>query len=207
MPAPTPASTPAPTSAPVNGASPDALDLLRTRRSFRLMDLQAPAPAGEDLETLLTIASRVPDHARLAPWRFILFEGDARARAGEVFARIWAQDNPEADEQRLKDERGRFLRSAMVIAVVFTPQHHPKIPEWEQMMSAAACCQNILLASIALGYGATWITEWPAFDARAREALGLSEQERVAGFMYVGTPVQKLEERPRPDLAKIVTRF
>ncbi|MGE4373622.1 MAG: nitroreductase [Xanthobacter sp.] len=191
----------------LNAPMPEALELLRTRRSFRLMDLKAPAPAGEDLETLLTIASRVPDHARLAPWRFILFEGDARARAGEVFARIWSQDNPDADEQKLNEERSRFLRSAMVIAVVFSPQHHPKIPEWEQMMSAAACCQNILLAAIALGYGATWITEWPAFDARARDALGLKEQERVAGFMYVGTPVQKLEKRPRPDLEKIVTRF
>ncbi|MGQ3672893.1 nitroreductase family protein [Xanthobacter sp. TB0136] len=186
---------------------PDALDLLRTRRSFRLMDLVEPGPRGEALETLLTIASRVPDHGRLVPWRFVLFEGEGRNRAGEAFARIYAEDHPDADEKRLNEERQRFARVPLVLAVVTSPVAHPKIPEWEQLMSAAACCQNTLLAAAALGFGGTWITEWPAFDARARAALGLAEHERIAGFIYIGTPLQVLEERPRPDLASIVTRF
>ncbi len=185
----------------------DALDLLRTRRSFRLMDLVEPGPAGQDLETILTIASRVPDHGRLVPWRFVLFEGEGSVRAGEAFAKIYSEDHPDADEKHLNEERRRFSRVPLVVAVVTSPVHHPKIPEWEQLMSAAACCQNMLLAANALGFGGTWITEWPAFDARARAALGLAEHERIAGFIYLGSPVQVLEERPRPDLAEIATRF
>lgn len=186
---------------------PDALDLLRTRRSCRIIDLQEPAPAAADLETILTIAARVPDHGKLAPWRFIVFEGEGRARAGEAFARVLAAKEPEASEKRLADERNRFLRVPLVVAVVSTAAPHVKIPEWEQLLSAAACCQNMLLAATALGYGATWISEWPTYDADARAALGLAAHERVAGFIYMGTPTQKLEDRPRPDLAQIVTRF
>ncbi len=185
----------------------DALAVLRTRRSSRLMDLVEPGPSGEALETLLTIAARVPDHGRLVPWRFVLFEGEGRNRAGEALARIHAEEHPDADEKRLNEERERFTRAPLVLAVVTSPVAHPKIPEWEQLLSAAACCQNALVASAALGFGATWLTEWPAFDTRARAALGLAEHERIAGFIYIGTRAQVLEERPRPDLEKIVTRF
>lgn len=186
---------------------PDAIELLRTRRSSRIMDLQEPAPSPEELETILTIAARVPDHGKLAPWRFIVFEGEGRARAGEAFAKVLAAKDQEATEKRLEDERQRFLRVPLVVGVVSSAAPHVKIPEWEQLLSAAACCQNMLLATLALGYGATWISEWPTYDADARAALGLAEHERVAGFIYIGTAAQKMEDRPRPELARIVTRF
>jgi len=186
---------------------PDALELLRTRRSSRIIDLVEPAPSAQELDTILTIAARVPDHGKLVPWRFIVFEGEGRARAGEAFAQVLAAKDPQADDKRLADERNRFLRVPLVVGVISSAAPHVKIPEWEQLLSAAACCQNLLLATLALGYGATWISEWPTYDAAARAALGLAEHERVAGFIYMGTPTQKLEDRPRPELAQVVTRF
>ncbi|WP_454916985.1 nitroreductase family protein [Xanthobacter sediminis] len=186
---------------------PDAIELLRTRRSSRIIDLQEPAPSAQELDTILSIAARVPDHGKLAPWRFIVFEGEGRARAGEAFAKVLATKDSAATDKRLAEERNRFLRVPLVVAVVSSAAPHVKIPEWEQLLSAAACCENLLLAALALGYGATWITEWPAYDADARAALGLAAPERIAGFIYIGTPTQALEDRPRPDLAQIVTRF
>lgn len=186
---------------------PNAIELLSTRRSSRIIDLQEPAPSAEELDAILTIAARVPDHGKLAPWRFIVFEGEGRARAGEALAHVLAAKDGEASERRLEEERARFLRVPLVVGVVSSAAPHVKIPEWEQLLSAAACCQNMLLATLALGYGATWISEWPTYDADARAALGLAAHERMAGFIYIGTPAQKLEDRPRPDLSQIVTRF
>lgn len=186
---------------------PDALDLLSTRRSSRIIDLVAPGPSAQDLDTILTLAARVPDHGKLAPWRFIVFEGEGRARAGEALAAALKASDPQVADKRLEDERSRFLRVPLVVAVVSTAAPHVKIPEYEQLLSAAACCQNMLIAAAALGYGATWVTEWPTYDAGARAALGLAAHERIAGFIYMGTATQKLEDRPRPDLAQVVTRF
>ncbi|MFS8039130.1 nitroreductase [Xanthobacter sp. AM11] len=186
---------------------PDALDLLSTRRSSRIIDLAAPGPSGAELDTILTIAARVPDHGKLAPWRFIVLEGEGRARAGAALAAVLSAADPATPDKRLEEERGRFLRAPLVVAVVSRAAPHVKIPEMEQLLSSAACCQNMLLAAAALGYGATWISEWPAYDAGARAALGLAEHERIAGFIYMGTASQKLEDRPRPALADVVTRF
>ncbi len=186
---------------------PDALELLRTRRSSRVIDLTAPGPSAEDLETILTIAARVPDHGKLAPWRFIVFEGDGRLRAGAALAQVFAAANPEAAERRLEEERNRFARAPLVVAVVSRAAAHVKIPEWEQLLSSAAVAENLLLAAAALGYGATWLTEWPTYDADARAALGLDAHERVTGFIYIGTATQTLEDRPRPALSEVVTRF
>lgn len=186
---------------------PDALDLLRTRRSSRIVDLTEPAPKPEELDTILSIAARVPDHGKLAPWRFIVFESEGRLRAGEALARVFAELNPDATEKRLEDEKGRFARVPLVVAVVSSAQPHVKIPEWEQLLSSAAAAQNLLLATLALGYGATWITEWPTYEPKARAALGLAEHERITGFIYIGTPTQALEDRPRPALSEVVTRF
>jgi nitroreductase len=186
---------------------PDALELLRTRRSSRVIDLKAPGPSAQDLDTILTIAARVPDHGKLAPWRFIVLEGEGRARAGAAIAAVFAARNPQAEAKRIEEERGRFLRAPVVVAVVSRAAPHVKIPEWEQVMSSAACCQNMLLAAAALGYGATWISEWPATDADARAALGLDAHERITGFVYLGSVDQALEDRPRPALEDIVTRF
>ncbi len=186
---------------------PEALDLLRTRRSSRVLDLKAPGPSDADLDTILTIAARVPDHGKLAPWRFIVFEGEGLTRAGARLAEIYGELHPDADEKRLTEERGRFARAPVVVAVVSRAAPHVKIPEWEQVMSAAACCQNLLLAAAALGYGATWLSEWPATEPKARAALGLEAHERIMGFIYLGSVDQALEDRPRPALSDIVTRF
>lgn len=185
----------------------EALDLLTTRRSSRIMDLKAPGPSGAALDTILTVAARVPDHGKLAPWRFIVFEGEGRARAGAALAQVFAELNPGADDKRLAEERGRFLRAPVVVAVVSRAGPHVKIPEWEQVMSSAASCQNMLLAAAALGFGATWISEWPATEPKARAALGLAEHERITGFIYLGSVDQALEDRPRPALGDVVTRF
>lgn len=185
----------------------DALQLLTTRRSSRVPDLKAPGPTPADLDTILTIAARVPDHGKLTPWRFIVFEGEGRVQAGEAVAKVFAELNPHADEKRLAGERSRFARAPLVVAVVSRASPHVKIPEWEQVMSSAACCQNMLLAAAALGYGATWISEWPASEPKARAALGLEDHERITGFIYMGSVDQALEDRPRPALEDVVTRF
>lgn len=182
------------------------IDFLSRRRSVKPDKLAAPAPSAAELETILTIASRVPDHKKLAPWRFIVIEGDARARLGEVVAEacIAAEKEPPS-HVRLDTERGRFMRAPMVIAVVSRVTPHRSAPEWEQVLSAGAACFNLCLAANALGYGTSWISEWVAYNQTIAAALGLAENERIAGFIYVGTPVDRPEERERPALADIVT--
>ncbi len=185
----------------------DTIALLSARRSTRILDLVEPGPSADELDTILTIGARVPDHGKLAPWRFIVFEGEGRARAGAALAEVLAETDPAATARRQEEEAGRFLRAPLVIAVVSRAAPHVKIPEWEQVLSAAASVQNMLIAATALGYGVNWVTEWPAYEPKARAALGLEPFERVAGFLYVGTATQKLEDRPRPPLSEIVTRF
>ncbi len=186
---------------------PDALTLLTTRRSFKPVDLAGPAPSRAEIDTLLTIASRVPDHGKLAPWRFILFEGDARWKAGDAIAAAFRTKYPDAKADQIEAERERLMRAPLVIAVVSRAGPHVKIPEWEQVLSAGAAAMNLVLAAHALGYGATWITEWYAYDRAVLDALGLAPHERVAGFIHVGRPPGVPEDRPRPPLNEIVSRF
>ena len=186
---------------------PDALELLKTRRSFKAVELAGPGPSAAEIDTLLTVASRVPDHGKLAPWRFVVFEGAGRDRAGAVIAEVFQKDVPEADADRVNIERTRLSRAPLVVAVVSKATPHVKIPEWEQLMSGAAACTLLVLAANALGYVATWLTEWYAYDARVRTALGLAADERIVGFVHIGTLARPQEDRPRPALADIVTRF
>lgn len=187
--------------------SVDALTLLKTRKSPKLFDLASPGPTPAQVEEMLTIASRVPDHGKLAPWRFIVFEGEARERAGDAIAEIFRADNPNENEDRVAIERNRLSQAPLVIAVVSKATPHAKIPEWEQNLSAAASCTLLVLAAHALGYAATWLTGWLAYDARVRATLGLSDDERIVGFVHVGTLARPQEDRPRPALADIVTAF
>ncbi|MFN3625009.1 MAG: nitroreductase [Hyphomicrobium sp.] len=184
------------------------LDFLSRRRSVKPDRLAAPGPSPSELETILKIASRVPDHKKLAPWRFIVIEGEGRARLGQIIAEacVAAEKEPPS-HVRLETERNRLIRAPMVIAAVSRVTPHRSAPEWEQVLSAGAACFNLCLAANALGYGTSWITEWIAYNKTVAEALGLTENERVAGFIYVGTPVEQPEERERPDLADIVTRW
>lgn len=184
------------------------LNVLATRRSVKPDRLQAPAPSGEELDRILTIAARVPDHKKLVPWRFVVFEGEARTAAGEVFAAACqAEEKEPPSPVRLDTERARFLRAPLVVAVISRVAKRPGAPEWEQILSAGAAAFNLCLAANALGYGTSWLTEWIAYSPMVREKLGLAENERIAGFVYIGTPMEKPEERDRPKLTDIVTRW
>jgi nitroreductase len=186
---------------------PDALHLLKTRRSLKPIELTTPGPSAPEIDTLLTIASRVPDHGKLTPWRFIVFEGDARRVAGDAIVKAFLHKYPDAKPEQVDYERSRLARAPLVIAVVSRAGAHVKIPEWEQVLSAGAAAMSLVLAAHALGYGANWITEWYAYDRRVLDALGLMEHERIAGFVHIGRPVHPAEDRPRPALDEIVTRF
>jgi nitroreductase len=185
----------------------DALKLLTTRRSFKAAELGEPGPSAVEIDTLLTIASRVPDHGKLTPWRFIVFEGEARRAAGAVIAATFRKKYPDAKPEQVEAERGRLLRAPLVIAVVSRAAPHEKIPEWEQVLSAGAAAMSLVLAAHALGYGANWITEWYAYDRGVLDALGLAPHERIAGFVHIGRPPGPPEDRPRPPLDEIATRF
>jgi len=190
----------------LNRPAPGAIDLLLTRRSGSAKAMTGPGPDAHQLRTILTAASRAPDHGKLFPWRFILFEGDARARFGEVLAEC-LKASEETTDERLAMERNRFLRAPVVVGVISKVREGIPIPAWEQELSAGAVCQTMLVAATALGFVASWLTEWCAFNPLVAERLGLQQGERVAGFVYIGKPALPLEERVRPDLDKIVTRF
>jgi nitroreductase len=186
---------------------PEALDLLKTRRSVKPIELTGPGPAPAELDTMLTVASRVPDHGKLIPWRFIVFEGDARLKAGETIAAAFGAANPQATADQIAFERNRLARAPLVVAVVSRAAPHVKIPEWEQVLSAGAAAMNLVTAAHALGFAANWITEWYAYDRAVLEALGLAANEKIAGFVHIGRPAKPPEDRDRPPLEKIVTRF
>lgn len=186
---------------------PDAIELLKTRRSVKPMELTGPAPSAAEIDTLLGIASRVPDHGKLTPWRFIVFTGDARLAAGEAIASAFRADRPDATPDQIEFERTRLARAPLVIAVVSRAAPHVKIPEWEQQLSAGASAMSLVFAAHALGYAASWITEWYAYDRRVLDALGVTANERIAGFVHIGCPAKPPEDRPRPALESIVTRY
>ncbi|MBO0752441.1 MAG: nitroreductase [Bradyrhizobiaceae bacterium] len=184
-----------------------AVTLLKTRRSLKPDELTGPGPSPDDLETLLTIASRVPDHGKLAPWRFIVFEGDARRKAGEAIAAAFVVRYPGSTPDQIDYERRRFARAPLVVGVVSRAAPHAKIPEWEQVLSSGAAAMNLLTAANALGFAAAWLTEWYAYDRSVLDAFGLLPHEKIAGFVHIGRPTQAPQDRPRPALADIVTRF
>ena len=186
---------------------PDAIDLLKVRRSVKPREMTAPGPSPAELETILTIGARVPDHGKLTPWRFIVFQGDARLRAGEIIAKVFAQKNPQATAADTEVEKKRLTDAPLVIAVVSLTKPHPKVPAWEQELSAGASAMNIVTAATALGYGACWLTGWFAFDRDVLDGFGLKADEKLAGFVHIGTPSRPSEDRPRPALSEIVTRF
>lgn len=181
--------------------------LLATRKSASAKAMAGPGPTPEQLNEILHHAVRVPDHGKLTPWRFIIFDGEARSRFGDAMVARWRVLHPEHGENTLKFVHGLFLRAPTVMAVVSSAQPHPKIPEWEQQLSAGAVCQTILFAATALGIGCQWNTDWIVYDAEIAKAMGLAPHEKVAGIIYLGTPTETLEDRPRPDPATLTTRW
>lgn len=181
------------------------IEFLKARRSMPAFQMKEPGPSKAEIEEILTLTSRVPDHGKLAPWRFIVMTGDARKEITAELAAIAKADKPDLSDEMVKVEETRFLRAPVVIAVVSTAGPHAKVPEWEQIMSAGAVCLNMVIAANALGYVSNWLTEWMAFDERAHGIIGVKPGEKVAGFIHIGSTDFPVVERPRPVLADIVT--
>ena len=188
-----------------NHPAPAAMDLLLTRRSGSAKAMKAPGPSKKQIEDILQAGARAPDHGKLFPWRFILFEGKGRERFGDILAGVMQAEGERS--KQVEEERGRLLRAPLVIGVISAAREQHKIPVWEQELSAGAVCQNILIAATALGFVGNWLTEWYAYHPAVKQKMGLNSGERVAGFLYIGTAKDELEERPRPEMDKIVSNF
>ncbi|HEX7800886.1 MAG TPA: nitroreductase [Asticcacaulis sp.] len=176
-------------------ASADVLEALFNRRSAPAPTLAAPGPSPEEMDLLIRIGLRVPDHGKIGPWRVVRFTPQAKAKVVEKLKAL-------AESRGDRKDAGALIKMStppQMLMVVSAPLQPHKIPLWEQQLSAAAVCQNLLIAAGAMGYGANWITDWYAYDAEARAILGVKEDENVAGFVYLGTPTEPPLERERPD--------
>ncbi|MFN3573936.1 MAG: nitroreductase [Phenylobacterium sp.] len=194
---------PAPLGAPLPlSARPEVLEFLATRRSATALTLAAPGPEEAELDILLRLAARVPDHGKLTPWRMIVLSPSAKT---EFAARLEALAQGRGDAKAVT-KLGKLKAPPMGVAVISRPQLGD-IPEWEQLMSAGAVCANLLYAATAMGYGANWITDWYAYDPDAMRILGLEAGERVAGFIFIGTAKEPPLERDRPDWRRLVTAW
>lgn len=182
----------------------DLRDYLATRRSHPANSLTDPAPDAETLHNILKIASRVPDHGKLAPWRFIVISGEARQQLGEAL--VNGRDYGDDDALREKD-LGLFTRAPLVVTVVSCASPHPKIPEWEQQLAAGAVCLNLIHAAYAFGFRAQWLTDWPTYDAAAKTVLGVQQHEQIAGFIHIGMPSLVPSERARPELSALISYY
>ena len=185
----------------------DIIDFILSRRSVTARNMTEPGPSADELDKILRAGMRVPDHGRLGPWRFIIIKGEARVAFGDVLGEAFKNENPDAFEELVEVERERFQRAPVVIAVTSRVIKEHKIPEWEQTLSSGAACINLLNASHAIGYAAQWLTEWPAYNEDVAAALGLEENERVAGFVYVGTPKEPPTERQRAEYEAVVSEW
>ena len=183
------------------------IDFLSTRSSAPIPELREPAPTEQEIETMLKIASRVPDHGRLAPWRFILYRGEARHAVGRLLADLAEKLEGPLPEARRRKELERFSRAPLVIGVISSPRDNPKIPQWEMFLSGGAAAMSLVIAANALGYGTNWITNWYSDLEEGRHLLGLSPRERVVGFVHVGSFSAPAPERPRPELSKLVSEY
>lgn len=181
------------------------LDFLKTRKSASAKTMSGPGPTAQHLLDILDIATRVPDHGKLAPWRFIIFAGEARGKVGSLFAKRWAELYPTHSEDSLRFHAQIFERAPIVVAVISTAAQHVKIPIWEQQMSAAAVCFNLELAALAHGFDVQWQSDWIAYDQSAKTAMGVAAHENIAGLIYIGKTTVPLEDRPRPDAKSLTT--
>ncbi|MCU0829911.1 MAG: nitroreductase [Rhizobiaceae bacterium] len=183
------------------------LEFLAARQSIPVSQIGEPGPDDATLRAILTLGLRVPDHGRLEPWRLIVYRGEARALAGRAIAnRLDARDGPLTPDERDREEK-RLSRAPVVIGVVSSPKAHPRIPEWEQFLSAGAVAFMITLAARAHGFASNWVTGWFSDDAEARRMLGVAPHERIAGFVHIGSFDGMFPERPRPDLDQLVNDY
>jgi nitroreductase len=185
----------------------DALDLLKSRRSISAQFLAEPAPDAAQLAEMLTVASRVPDHGKLAPWRFIVIRGEARKQASEALAKRFRVAFPDAEPAKAEEQRSVLARAPLVVLVVSKAGPHVKIPEIEQLLSAGAAAMNLVHAAHALGFTAQWLTGWMAYDEEASAILGVEAGERLIAVVHIGTSTVPGSERPRPPLSEIVSEW
>ena len=186
-------------------SSPAAL--LATRRSGKPRDMVAPGPDEAQLSAILSAAMRVPDHGKLAPWRFVIVGSDSREAFAEMLKGAYLVDKPGAGRLEL-EAMEQFARQApTLVAVLSTPVESSKIPLWEQELSAGAVCMNLLTATHAAGFVGSWLTGWPAYSTQVLHSLGGREGDRIAGFLFIGTPSRELEERPRPAYEAVVSTW
>lgn len=185
----------------------DMVHALLWRRSTQIDMLGAPGPDAAILKTILTIAARVPDHRRVEPFRFITFTHNAREQAGDILADAYAIANPPASPLQIEAERARFMRAPVVVGVVSSIDRDHRTPQWEQILTAGAVCQNMLLAASAHGFAAQWVTEWYAYDRVVLEKFGVGDHENIAGFIYMGTATSPPKERKRPDIDALISPF
>lgn len=182
--------------------SKSARDMLALRRSTGKANLVSPAPNEQELKEILTVAARVPDHRALNPWRFIIIQGENRAKLGHAMAIHY-----EGDAQAQAKAGGAFLRAPIVVAVIFSPKDDGRTPQWEQELSAGAVCYNVLLAANAAGWAGCWLTEWMTYNAQCHGILGLTGAEKPAGFIYLGTAKTYPQERRRPIMDDIISTW
>ncbi len=181
------------------------MEFLLSRRSRPAKILKAPAPDAAELDVLLTAAARVPDHGKLEPWRFVVLEAPACARMAQA---IENRGNALGMEPEKRDKAAlTFAESPLVVAVIASPKPSEKIPEIEQTLSAGAVCLSLVNAALGAGWGACWLSGWPAYDAEIQAELGLAAQEWIAGFVHIGTASAIPPERPRPEISTLTTRF
>jgi len=185
---------------------PELLLALQERVSFHARVLEEPAPNSEQLTDILKCAMTAPDHAQMRPWRFVIIEGDARIKLGEVFAQAVKQRDPDVSDKKLESVADKPLRSPMIITVIATiTEDHPKTPVVEQILSAGVAAQHISLGANALGFGAHWLTGPNTYSSLVKDALGVEPKDQIVGFIYVGTPSMKKPQRERPDPADFVS--
>lgn len=182
-------------------------DYFLNRRSVTLPFLKDPGPNPDEFEDMLRIATRVPDHGKLAPWRLVIYEGEDRQKIGDKLAEMFRARNPQATDDMVEKERRQFLPAPMTVGVLSTARPHPKIPEFEQLLSAGNVAFNLLHAALALGYGAHWVTRWFAYDHESAAFLGARQGEKFVGFVHIGTPEARLEDRDRPALEDVVSKW
>jgi len=186
-------------------AHTEVTQFMLNRRSVLIKNMREPGPNASELETILTMATRVPDHRKLEPWRLIVLQGEARREFGHCLAAVKA--NHEAMEEiQVQIEKDCFMRAPLVIAVVASPVEH-RTPEVEQVLSAGAVCQNINIAAASLGYASQWVTGWSCLDAAAQRAIGLTDNEFIAGYLYIGSSDDEPADRQRPDLSATVSHW
>ena len=183
------------------------LNFLLARRSAPIQELSEPGPNAEEIETILRVATRVPDHGMLTPWRFILYRGESRVEVGEKLVELAEKLEGPLSDARRQQELTRFSRAPLVIGVVSSPKESIKFPEWEMFLSGAMVALNLMHAANALGYGTNMITNWYSDKEEGRRILGLAPHERVIGFVHIGSHPRNTPDRPRPDVAGLVSEY